>query len=118
MFVIVFNLLVCNSFAQTKEMSCLKSFNSCIYKILGSLADSEIDVSSGEVQLVFELNIGKKGKIESVKIIKSNLDRMNIDEHDVVSLIESKSFPCLRRVYYEGEIKPDRLIIVYNSNIP
>lgn len=106
---------VCCTFAQTDEISCLKSFNSSVHQTLQGLTSNKVDVSSEQVKLVFELYVSECGRIDSVQLKKSNLKTIGVKENDIVSSITGKVIPCLRNVYYNSELLPDKIIVVYNT---
>lgn len=105
----------CSAVAQTDEITCLKSFNSSINNTLLSLSEDSADISSERVNLIFELYISECGKIDSVQLKKSNLYTIGLKEKDVLSAIRGKAFPCLRNVYYNNELLPNKIIVVYNT---
>lgn len=86
-----------------------------MYNNLSKLDTNNIDLSSNNVNLIFELCVSKRGKIDSVTIRKSNLNNFAISETALISSIVGKKIPCLREVYYKGELLPDKVIIVYNT---
>ena len=106
-----------SSFSQTNEILCLKKFNAVIYKSLADLRNNEIDISSENISLIFELNVSKCGIIDFVKIKKSNLNNFGISDSSVAFSIIRKKFPCLRDIYYQGSQKPDNIVVVYNTKI-
>src|SRR5690554_5763911 len=103
------------AYSQTEEIECLKTFNSFVHNNLSKLDTNNIDLSSNNVNLIFELCVSKCGKIDSVTIRKSNLNNFAISETALISSIVGKKIPCLGEVYYKGELLPDKVIIVYNT---
>jgi hypothetical protein len=105
------------SYSQTEEIECLKIFNSIVYDNLLNIDTNNVDVSSNNVTLIFELYVSECGKIDSAIVKKSNLSNLAICETAVLSSVIGKKIPCLRGVYYKGELLPDKIIIVYNTKM-
>lgn len=114
---LIFVIVPFLSYSQTEEIECLKTFNSIVYDNLLNLDTNNVDVSSNNVNLIFELYVSECGKIDSAILKKSNLNNLAISETAVLSSVTGKTFPCLREVYYKGELLPDKIIIVYNTKI-
>lgn len=114
---LIFVIVPFLSYSQTEEIECLKTFNSIVYDNLLNLDTNNVDVSSNNVNLIFELYVSECGKIDSATLKKSNLSNLAISETAVLSSVTGKNFPCLREVYYKGELLPDKIIIVYNTKI-
>lgn len=114
---LIFVIVPFLSYSQTEEIECLKTFNSIVYDNLLNLDTNNVDVSSNNVNLIFELYVSECGKIDSATLKKSNLNNLAISETAVLSSVTGKTFPCLREVYYKGELLPDKIIIVYNTKI-
>jgi len=110
-------LMPCLSYSQTEEIECLKAFNSLVYDNLSKLNKNNIDVSSNNLNLIFELYVSECGRIDSITIRKSNLNNFDISETVLISSIVGTKIPCIRSVYYKGELLPDKVTIVYNTKI-
>lgn len=110
-------IVSCKLFSQTKEIDCLKEFNSIVKQELINLSNNEINVTSDSIKLIFELYVLESGEIDSICVKKSNLDNFGISDTLLASKIIGKTFVCMRDVYYKVELPPDKVIIVYNTNI-
>ncbi|MDX2001125.1 MAG: hypothetical protein SFW35_01750 [Chitinophagales bacterium] len=117
LWVVLFMLSPYSLLAQTEEIECLKSFNSTVHQTLRDLTNNKVDVSSNSIRLIFEFFVSENGKIDSAVIKKSNLGTFGISETAVTAAIIGKPFPCLRDVYYKGELIPDKIVVPYNTNI-
>jgi hypothetical protein len=103
-------------YSQTEETLCLKEFNSLVYNSLRSNSGNDsIDLSSNNIRIVFELYVSECGKMDSVIIRKSNLNNFSISEIALASSITGEKIPCLRDIYYKGELLPDKIVVIYNT---
>lgn len=108
-------LMPCLSYSQTEEIECLKVFNSLVHDNLSKLNKNNIDVSSNNLNIIFELCVSECGRIDSLTVRKSNLNDLDISETALISSLLGKNIPCIRTVYYKGELLPDKVTIVYNT---
>lgn len=105
------------SYSQTEEIECLKTFNLLVHKKLSNLNTNNVDLSSNNLNIIFELYVGNCGKIDSIALKKSNLNTFAISESALITSLVGEKFPCIRKVYFKGELLPDKVIIVYNTKI-
>jgi hypothetical protein len=75
---------------------------------------------SDSIRLIFRLYVDETGKIDSVQILQEkNLIKLKINNSMVISSLLGRELPCLRSAYYKpyrGNLLPDNIIVVYDSN--
>lgn len=99
------------------DVECLQVFNAYVYNKLLELNNKNIDVSSENITLIFEVNFSEDGNINSVVLAKSNLKCFDIDEVKLIDSLMNQKMTCFRAVYYEGSIMPNDIVIVYNTKM-
>lgn len=113
-------LISCSNYLYSNtpnDVECLQVFNAYVYNKLLELNNKNIDVSSENITLIFEVNFSEDGNINSVVLAKSNLKCFDIDEVKLINSLMNQKMTCFRAVYYKGSIMPNDIVIVYNTKM-
>lgn len=114
LFVTIPNCLYSN---VNNDIECLQIFNNYIYNKLLELNRNNIDVTSRNINIIFEISFSEDGNIDSVFLARSNLKCFDIDEYTLISSLIDQKMPCFINVFYKEKILPDKIIVVYNTKI-
>jgi hypothetical protein len=99
------------------DVSCLRKINGDISKELRKQMGYEYDSKKSKIKLILQFYVNQKSKTDSIVISKSNLKELSIDEKSLVRNLEKYKYSCIKEVYYNKELKPNYIIVIFNPKL-
>lgn len=117
MAIILLNYSCTTSQHTSNDVSCLRKINTDITKELKRQIGNEYDLKKANIKLILKFYVNAKSKTDSIVIFKSNLKELSLDEKAFVKNLENYKYRCIREVYYNKELKPTSITVIFNPRL-
>jgi hypothetical protein len=113
-------LLNCSCIASkdvNDDITCLRKINTDITKEIRKQIGDEYDSKKTNIKLILQFYINANSNADSIVVSKSNLKEFSIDEKELVKNLEKYKYDCMREVYYNKELKPNYITVIFNPKL-
>ncbi len=115
--IILLNCSCITSKHVSDDVSCLRKINTDITKEMRKQIGDEYDFKKTNIKLILQFYINANSNADSIVVSKSNLKEFSIDEKELVKNLEKYKYGCLREVYYNKELKPNYITVIFNPKL-
>ncbi len=98
------------------DVDCLRKINTLIANELNK-NHADYDLIKEDIKIIMKFYIQKNGMVDSIVVIKSNLQEKGIAESLIINSLEKKRYKCIREVYYRQKPQPDEVTIICNPKL-
>ena len=115
----LFVLLNCCTSSQMimDDVTCFKIINTEVSKGIKKEFGTEYGTIKEDIKLIMEFYIRENGGVDSIIFVKSNLFKLGVDENLIIDKLMKKRYKCIWDIYYTKELKPDNVVVIFNSKL-